>query len=469
MPDRTPDKAHSIAALAAIVEPLRASGKRIVHCHGVFDLLHIGHIRYLQKARRLGDLLVVTVTPDRFVNKGPHRPVFHESLRRDGVAALECVDYVALNEWPTAVEAIKRLRPVVYAKGAEFLDHKRPELRREERAVGEVGGRVEFIDEVTSSSSSLINTYLAPVPPEVERYLAEFRGRHSDEDVFGYLEAARKLKVLVVGEAVVDEYAYCSVIGQSMKSPTVAAKFESLDRFAGGAVAVANHVAGFCDGVDVFAMLGEVDSREEWLRGELRENVSPTFHYKRAAPTIVKRRYHESYFESTVFAVHVYDDVPMDDDEQSAVGRALETTCGDYDLVIVADYGHGFLTETAIRALDGRSRYLAVATQADPANFGLHTISRYPRADYVCISRQDLELECRRPSGDARTMLREVHAKLHARIATVTLGKSGCLCYARESGFDEAAGLGTHVVDRIGAGEAFYSIASLCAAIDAPP
>src|SRR5437016_11448770 len=96
-------KHHTLEELVPILERHRASGKRVVHCHGVFDLLHIGHVRHFEQARKLGDVLVVTLTPDRFVNKGGGRPAFTETLRAEFVAALACVDYVAVNRWPSAV------------------------------------------------------------------------------------------------------------------------------------------------------------------------------------------------------------------------------------------------------------------------------------------------------------------------------------------------------------------------------
>src|SRR5204863_2080288 len=102
-------KIKRIEELATATAELRQHGKKIVHCHGVFDLLHIGHIKHLEAARRYGDALVVTLTPDRFVNKGPHRPAFPERLRAEALASLSCVDFVAVNEWPTAVETIQAL------------------------------------------------------------------------------------------------------------------------------------------------------------------------------------------------------------------------------------------------------------------------------------------------------------------------------------------------------------------------
>src|SRR5215216_532762 len=97
-------KIYALQDLAPIVERKRGAQKRIVHCHGVFDLLHIGHVRHFDQARKLGDLLVVTLTPDRFVNKGVGRPAFTESLRAEFLANLASIDYVAINHWPTAVD-----------------------------------------------------------------------------------------------------------------------------------------------------------------------------------------------------------------------------------------------------------------------------------------------------------------------------------------------------------------------------
>src|SRR5437868_6691263 len=116
--ETTSNKINRVDDLAKSLAGLRTQGKKIVQCHGVFDLLHIGHIKHLEAARKYGDLLVVTLTPDRFVNKGPHRPAFPERLRAEALASLACVDFVAINEWPTAVETIQRLRPDFFVKAS---------------------------------------------------------------------------------------------------------------------------------------------------------------------------------------------------------------------------------------------------------------------------------------------------------------------------------------------------------------
>jgi cytidyltransferase-like protein len=102
-------KIQSLVGLIAILRNAQLNGLKIVQAHGVFDLLHVGHIRHLEQAKELGDILVVTITPDRFVNKGPHRPAFTEKLRAHALAALESVDFVATTDSPTSVTAIELL------------------------------------------------------------------------------------------------------------------------------------------------------------------------------------------------------------------------------------------------------------------------------------------------------------------------------------------------------------------------
>ncbi len=143
------------------LEELKLKGKKIVLCHGCFDLMHPGHIKHFQAARAMGNILVVTVTPDRYVDKGPGRPVFNQELRRDSIAALECVDYTAINKWPTAEETLEALRPDIYVKGQEFekLEDKTGKIQKEYDIAKRIGCEVRFTHEVVFSSTELFNKY----------------------------------------------------------------------------------------------------------------------------------------------------------------------------------------------------------------------------------------------------------------------------------------------------------------------
>jgi D-glycero-beta-D-manno-heptose 1-phosphate adenylyltransferase len=112
----------TIDEAASFAEGLRRAGKTVVFTNGVFDLLHPGHVRYLQHARSLGDALIVGVNSDRSVraNKGPTRPITPEAERAEILAALACVDAVAIFDAETPAEIIKRIQPDVLVKGADW-------------------------------------------------------------------------------------------------------------------------------------------------------------------------------------------------------------------------------------------------------------------------------------------------------------------------------------------------------------
>jgi rfaE bifunctional protein nucleotidyltransferase chain/domain len=159
-------KIFDLPDLAATMASLRSAGASTALAHGCFDILHLGHVRHLGRARELCDFLAVTVTPDRFVGKGPHRPVFTAAQRAEVLAALAVVDAVAVNMWPTAVQTIRLLAPVIYVKGAEYeklAEDQTTDMAAETAACEEAGGRVEYIDEVVFSSSSLAQLFYAPL------------------------------------------------------------------------------------------------------------------------------------------------------------------------------------------------------------------------------------------------------------------------------------------------------------------
>jgi len=464
-------KTLPIEELGLRLDALKAAGQRVVHCHGVFDLLHPGHIRHLQEAKRMGDLLVVTLTPDRYVNKGPHRPAFTETLRAEVLAALDMVDFVAINRWPTAVEAIHLLRPDIYVKGKDYQEATQDVtggILLEAEAVASVGGRIQFTDDITFSSSNLINRYLPAFSPEVNEYLQQLRERYSADDIKGYLEELASLKVVVLGEAILDEYVYCEPLNKSGKETILAMRHLSGEMYAGGSLAVANHLADFCSSVELVSYVGNSNAHEDFMRANLRPNVKPFFFGKANSPTVLKRRYVDGYSLTKLFEVYEINDEPLAENEGSQLCAALEDRLADCDLAIVCDFGHGLITTPAIQLLQERAPFLAVNTQINAANLGFHTISKYSRADYVCIHEGELRLDYRNRKEDIRSLVANLSSQLECPTVMVTLGKRGSAVYRPDEDYVEGPALALRVVDRVGAGDAVFAITSLCASKGMP-
>ena len=172
-------KVVELEKLENVIRGLKSKGKKIVHCHGCFDLMHPGHTKYFQAAKDMGDVLVVTVTPDVYVDKGPGRPVFNQSLRGGSIAALECVDYVAINKWPTAEETLKLLKPHIYVKGQEFekLEDKTGKIQKEFEVIREIGAELRFTHEIVFSSTELLEKFFDPPITQIN---ADERNRRNE-------------------------------------------------------------------------------------------------------------------------------------------------------------------------------------------------------------------------------------------------------------------------------------------------
>lgn len=464
-------KIKTIEELAKVIKSLRAEQKKIVQCHGVFDLLHIGHIRYFEQARSLGDVLVVTVTPDRFVDKGLHRPAFPENLRAEAVASLGSVDYVALNQWPTAEETLRLLQPDVYAKGSEFKNtgaDMTGKIAREEKVVKEIGATIAFTEDIVFSSTNLINRYFSKYPAEVQQYLDLFRQRYTFQEVLDIIDSMAKLNVLIIGDTIIDEYQYCEAIGISSKDPAIAVKYQSQDIFPGGVLAVANHVANFVNQVHLVTVLGEQDSYENFIRSQLHSNISPYFIFQPNVSTIVKRRFVEGYSLNKLFEVYIMDGGNVTADQEVEVCNWLQDRLVKTDLAIAADFGHGAISKAIINTLVRRAPFLAINTQANAGNRGFHTVTRYPHGDYVCIAEHEIRLEMRDLSSQLRPMMDHLAPKMDCSQFIVTRGRKGCLVRGRGGEFVAVPSFAQQIVDRVGAGDAFLSVTALAAALEAP-
>jgi len=154
------NKIYNIENLSKIISKFQRKSKTIVLCHGVFDLLHVGHIKHLKMAKEYGDKLVVTITADEFVNKGPGKPIFNQKLRAEAIASLEMVDFVAINSSSTAVNPIKYIKPNIYCKGKDYKNYNLDttnQIKKEASAIKSVGGRIIHTITELFSSSKIIN------------------------------------------------------------------------------------------------------------------------------------------------------------------------------------------------------------------------------------------------------------------------------------------------------------------------
>lgn len=460
------EKVKNNEELRRALSEFKQSGKRIVHCHGCFDLLHPGHIKLFQSAREQGDILVVTLTSDRHVNKGPGRPVYPQEVRAEFLASLEGVDLVSIIDHPLSSEAIKVVNPDVYVKGADGADESESNLEHE--AIAGAGGRIHYTEDKSHSSSSLLNRYFDVYPEETQLFLNEFRSKYAADDIVNGLEKIRNLKVLIIGDAVIDEYHYVRPMGKTSKANIIATRYLNNEMFSGGVFACANHLAGFCDNVHVVSALGTHDTKEDFIRAHLKPNVTAKFVYRDDCPTTVKKRYVDANFLGKLFEVYYFEDRTLPDSAENELRAYLEKTLSDYDVVISLDYAHGLISPQTVKLLSRRAKYLAVNTQTNAANIGYNSILKYPTVDFVCIDEPELRLATWDRFGPIEPLLKQVVSRLEAKQGIVTRGHRGCVAIDQTGKLSAIPVLSQKVVDAVGAGDAFLAVAAPCAAVGLP-
>jgi cytidyltransferase-like protein len=457
-PFRQQHKIVPVSELPAIRERLR--DRRIVLCHGAFDLVHMGHLIHFEEARALGDTLVVTITADAHITK--KRSVsFSEEYRARQLAALQIVDYVAVIDEPSAITAIEALHPDVYIKGPEYANlvlDKTANIFREKAIVERYGGRIHFTTGETFSSTKLSHFLLAaPEASQGNPLLRNDRVLFRDLSELGFtlvqlksfLTAASGLRVCLLGETIIDEWVDVTVTNLSMKSRCVAGLETARSRQIGGTGVIALHLSSFVKEVHCFT---------NGLSGSLPSNITVTH---LASDLLVKTR-----FVDRDNGYRLFESKSPDLRE---VRRDGLPDFDDYDLVLVADFGHGLLDARSINArIAARRRsFVAAMAQVNSSNYGYNLPTKYAGADYYSVNRTEAELCLRERHLPLGEIVDRMFALLAARALSVTDGENGVTVRNRDEVFSLPT-VSTSVVDTIGCGDAYFTLSSLAAGLGCP-
>lgn len=455
-------KIKTIEELGAIARAAQSQGRTVALCHGVFDLVHLGHVRHIQAARSEGDVVMVTVTADRYVNKGPGRPIFPENMRAEMLASLGNVDWVGINHTSSAEPVLDTIRPDIYVKGSDYEnpeDDVTGKIRSERDAVERHGGRIVFTRDVTFSSSSLVNRYFDIYDPPLRDYLQQVRESGGAERLLRLIDSVQNMHVVLVGDTIIDEYQYVSALGKPSKENIVATLFKNREQFAGGVLAAANHVASFCKSVEIVTVLGGDDYPKEFIEAHLRPNVTLTPIRAEGRPTTRKLRYVELGYLHKLFEVYTMNDTPFGEPERAEIDRVTSERVRGADVVIATDFGHGMIASSTIAALTENSKFLAVNAQSNGGNFGYNLVTKYPRADYISIDAPEARLATSDKFSDIAAVIeKQLHGRIDCDNIIVTHGSFGCYPFSVKTGVARVPAFTKTVVDTVGAGDAFLTI-----------
>ena len=459
-----------------VIRPkLKKENKTIALCHGVFDLIHPGHIIHFEQAAEMADILVVSITAAKYVRKGPGRPYFSDDMRLKFLSAIECIDYVMLSEEYTVDDIVEAVEPDFYVKGEEYANEDADvtaNMKPERELVEKHGGQVRYTTGRVYSSTKLINRGLAGLPKDVVAYMEKVTKNYSMKDVTDFADKAKKLKVLVIGETIIDRYTYCTVQGLMSKNMAYSARLLDSEDYLGGAAAVARHLATWCKKVTFLSVVGCEKELKGTLESAQDAGVKCCYVESKTFPTIIKQKYlsHEQKREeyTKVFGIsNIPNNPKVDDEALGELKEILKDKIKKADVVYLCDFGHGLFDRELIDFIQKEAKFLALNCQTNSSNYGMNIITKYERADAFTLDQKELRLALPALADEEDAAFKELSGFLKSRCSWLTRGSKGAWGL-EEYEKEDCPAFTLAVRDTIGAGDAFFSIACLFAAVGAP-
>ena len=457
-------KIKSAQEVADLIGP-PPRAKKVVMCHGTFDIVHPGHVRHLLYAKSKGDILVASLTADAHITKAHFRPFVPQELRAFNLAALEVVDYVVIDPMPTPIENLKVIQPDYFAKGYEYVRGGLPPRTAEEKsAVEAYGGEILFTPgDIVYSSSNIIETE----PPAIagEKLLSLLQAEKlSFDSLRQAIDRLKDIRVHVVGDTIVDSYTHTVLIGGMTKTPTMSVRFENRKDFVGGAGIVAKHLRAAGADVTYSTVLGN-DKLAEFALNDLKEaGVECTPIIDPTRPTTNKN----------AIVAGGYNLLKIDTlDNRSISERVFETLKSQIadtpaDIVVFSDFRHGMFNRDTIPGL----------TDAIPAGSFRVADSQVATRWGNILEFQDFDLitpnerEARFALGDQDSVVRplglELYRQARCKTLILKLSERGLMTFRSipEQEQDVRAffaldSFADRVVDAVGSGDALLAYAAL--------
>ena len=319
--------------------------KIVALCHGTFDIVHPGHLRHLTYSKQKSDILIASITADKYVTKKSEGPFVPDHLRAFNLASLELVDFVVIDYNVTPLSLLSKLKPNYYVKGFEYNKNNiHPKTREEIKVLNKYGGEVLFSPgDVVYSSTAIQNIGKPNLKYEKLISLMKFE-KISFLDLIKTVKKFNKVKVHLIGDTIIDKYNYCTVLGQTTKTPTFSVKKDTEQQFLGGAGIVAAHLKALGSQVIFTTVIGQ-DKVGKYVLNEInKQKIKSNCIIDSSRSTTFKERFWAE--NQKLLQVDIVDNHPISEKIKNKIKKIIYKT--NSDAVIFSDFRHGIFNQNSI-------------------------------------------------------------------------------------------------------------------------
>lgn len=347
--------------------------KKIVLCHGVFDVLHIGHLNYLKKAKSLGEVLIVSITSKKFVNKGFDRPLFNDYERKKFLENISFVDYVYINDNFSSKTLIKKIKPNFYCKGKEYSNPKNDLTNNIEREINEVkkfGGKFKIINTKTYSSSKIINNQFKNYDLDQRKVLSKVKKELTEKKIFEIKKKNKNRSVTLIAEAIIN----------SKKN-----RLRFSEKCLKDILSVANILAAFMKKVTIVTYFDKKKNQLKYLRNNTLKNVKFEFINKRNVSTIYKKSYFDYFPKSKILSSHKINENYFNFVEENKILKILNNMKKNEFLCVMYHSGELF-SQRICDKLNKLKNKKGLNFKFNPLNSNFQKILKFKNFDIVCFN-----------------------------------------------------------------------------------
>lgn len=293
-----------------------------------------------------------------------------------------------------------------------------------------------------------------------KNYINEIKSNFKLEQIENYLEKISKLNVLIIGDAIVDDYLFVIPTGRAVKDPILSTEYKKKEVYAGGVLAMANYTSNFVKKVKLVTLIGDQNPMLDFIKKSINSNIEIKNFIKENSPTTIKQRVIDFYRNNKLFKIEYINDRPISNALTEEIVKYLGEELPKYDLVIVGDFGHGFINEVIRRKLEEKSKFLALNVQSNSANRGYNYFTLYKKSNFISMNAEELRLPLLKRFEEIDEVIQEAYDLFKLETLLVTLGQEGSI-FVDKSDMVRSPSLTSSVKDTVGAGDALFAISSL--------
>ncbi len=460
-PKHIKNKIVSVKELLEKLSGLRKN-KKVALCHGTFDIVHPGHIRHLTYAKLKSDILIASVTSDKYVTKKKEGAYVPDSLRSLNLASLEIVDFVIIDNNQKPLSILSKIKPNYFVKGFEYSKNNiHPKTKEEIKVLKKFKGKILFSPgDIVYSSTKIQNINKPNI--SIDRLHAIMQ---SEKITFDQLRKTvknfNKVKIHLIGDIIIDKYNYCNILGQTTKTPTFSIKKNLEKTFIGGAGVVAKHIKNLGANIVISSIIGK-DSNGKFVQKDLKKsNIKSNLIIDETRNTTVKERFWGDDYK--LLQVDLVDNHPITAAVENKFVKYIKSTRSDG--VIFSDFRHGIFNPVSIKKFTQNISKNIVKIADSQVSNRWGNILDFKNFDLILPNEKEARFSLADQDSGVRQLGTKLYLESKAKYLIMKLGQKGIISFRDEAinprDFFPIDSFVKNLEDGLGAGDALLAASSL--------